>query len=116
MALLTQFLAAFGNALGRNAYIAVESTRHHLVLFVLIIGATSNGRKGTAWQHVKGFMAEVDEQWAGDCTISGLSSGEGLIWKIRDPILKRVRKREGGPVVDYESVIEDHGVDDKRLW
>lgn len=47
--------------------------------------------------------------------MSGLSSGEGLIWAVRDPILKREPVRERGKVVDYQDVEADAGVADKRL-
>src|SRR4029453_2896452 len=49
------------------------------------------------------------------CLTSGLSSGEGLIWAVRDPIEKQQPIKEGGRVVDYQLVTEDAGVTDKRL-
>jgi hypothetical protein len=40
-----------------------------------------------------------------------------VIWAIRDPITKRHPiKEKGGRIIGYESVIEDDGVDDKRLF
>lgn len=48
--------------------------------------------------------------------MSGLSSGEGLIWAVRDPIYKKEPIKEKGRVVDYEEVMADGGVDDKRLF
>ena len=46
--------------------------------------------------------------------LSGLSSGEGLIWAVRDPIEKREGVRKKGRTVGYETVTADHGVSDKR--
>src|SRR5262249_33688502 len=46
---------------------------------------------------------------------SGLSSGEGLIWEVRDPITKRERVKEKGQPVRFEEVEADPGVTDKRL-
>jgi hypothetical protein len=46
---------------------------------------------------------------------SGLSSGEGLIWAVRDPIRRTVPVKEKNRVVDYEEVLEDQGVSDKRF-
>ena len=57
----------------------------------------------------------MDDSWVSSRVQSGLSSGEGLIWAVRDPIEKQKPVREKGHGVDYETVIEDHGVDDKRL-
>jgi hypothetical protein len=35
--------------------------------------------------HVQRIFAEVDPGWASERIVSGLSSGEGLIWSVRDP-------------------------------
>lgn len=113
-ALLIQFLAAFGNAIGRSAYSPVEAAKHHGNLFLVLVGVTSAGRKGTSWGHVRHLLELGDEGWAKNCIASGLSSGEGLIWCVRDPIEKLHPKRKGGEVVDYEPVLEDEGVSDKR--
>ncbi|MCH8839077.1 MAG: hypothetical protein IH831_00065 [Planctomycetes bacterium] len=45
----------------------------------------------------------------------GLSSGEGLIWQVRDPIYKHEAIREKRQVVGYQDVEVDPGVADKRL-
>jgi len=45
VALLIQFLVAFGNVVGRVAHYRVESTDHHMNLFAVLVGATSKGRK-----------------------------------------------------------------------
>lgn len=42
--------------------------------------------------------------------LSGLSSGEGLIWAVRDVIEKREPVCENRRVVSYETVIQDAGV------
>jgi hypothetical protein len=47
--------------------------------------------------------------------LSGLSSGEGVIWQVRDPIAKRERIKERGEPVHYETIEADPGVSDKRL-
>lgn len=84
MALLSQFLVAFGTATGRNAHYAVEASRHHTNEFVVLVGASSKGRKGSAWDHVEALMREVDEPFVGHCIASGMSSGEGLIAEVAD--------------------------------
>jgi len=47
--------------------------------------------------------------------LSGLSSGEGLIWSVRDQLEKQQPVKENGRVVEYQTVVEDPGVSDKRL-
>lgn len=48
----------------------------------------------------------ADPEWAKNCTHGGLSSGEGLIWAVRDPI---ITMKKGIPETT------DNGVSDKRL-
>jgi hypothetical protein len=114
VALLAQTLVAFGNAVGRSAHFVVEGDFHRGNEFVVIVGRTSKARKGTSWGRVERLFREVEEQWAGERIHSGLSSGEGVIWAVRDPITKRDRVKEKGKV-RYEDVEADPGVSDKRL-
>jgi len=106
-AVLLQFLAGAGNAMGRNAYFLVEGDKHYCNLFVLIVGSTSKARKGTSWSRALEVFRELDPEWTSKRILSGLSSGEGLIWAVRDPVLSR------GKNGDEELV--DEGVEDKRL-
>ncbi len=61
----------------------------------------------------------VDPVWKDDRILNGLSTGEGLIWQVRDPITKHNAIREGKgkdrKIVGYEDVEIDGGVSDKRL-
>ena len=84
MALLIQFLVCFGAAAGRNIHYQVEATRHHLNEFAILIGPSGKGRKGSAWDHVEALLGDVDRPFAERCISSGLSSGEGLIFEVRD--------------------------------
>src|SRR5208283_4525581 len=98
-ALLSQFLAMFGNVVGRNAYFQVEGTCHYPRLNVCLAGDTAKSRKGTSYDHVENRFKIVDPGWAYGQIKSGLGSGEGLIWHVRDPDSDRI----------------DPGVEDKRL-
>ena len=98
VALLTQFLVGFGNVVGREPHWTAENNRHGLNLFVVLVGNTSKARKGTSWGHVRLLCAMADPQWGNDCIQTGLSSGEGLIYALRDG-------RDDG----------DAGVSEKRL-
>jgi hypothetical protein len=109
-ALLLQFLVCFGNVIGRTARFVADGATHGLNLFVVLVGVTSKARKGTSWNHIHRIYATVDSGWASDCIPSGLSSGEGLIWAVRDPITKRERVKDS-----YKELEVDPGVSDKRL-
>ncbi|TDJ16999.1 MAG: DUF3987 domain-containing protein [Gammaproteobacteria bacterium] len=82
-------------------------------LFAVLVGETSKARKGSSWGHAKRITSDADPSW-GNRIRSGLSSGEGLIWQVRDPIEKQQRTKENGQTC-YETVVDDPGVDDKRL-
>jgi hypothetical protein len=83
-ALLVQFLAAFGCAVGRGPYFRAEGDEHRANIFTAIVGATAKGRKGTSWGRVREFFRRADDRWTLDCIADGLSSGEGLIHHVRD--------------------------------
>jgi hypothetical protein len=115
VAILFQTLASFGNAIGRGPYYQVEGDQHTTNIFGLLVGATSKGRKGVSKGRVEQIMAVADPFWATSRTDSGLSSGEGLIWAIRDPILRWEKQGKGADAVRVEVVV-DPGIDDKRLY
>jgi hypothetical protein len=84
MALLSQFLVAFGNCAGRSAHFNVEADSHYSNLNLVVVGQTAKGRKGTSWGYIKRLFEQVDENWACDRIEDGLSTGEGLIWAVHD--------------------------------
>ena len=107
-AMLVQLLVAFGSAVGRGPYFRVEADRHHVNLFCCVAGETSKSRKGTSGSHVRRVLRASDEGWAASRITNGLSSGEGLIWQVRDPITEYDTKRG-------EHILKDPGIEDKRL-
>jgi hypothetical protein len=116
VALLVQILIAFGNVIGRNAFITADGSRHAMNLFAVLVGKSSKARKGTSWAHVRRLFKSAAEEWEQNCISSGLSSGEGVIWTVRDPITKTIPKKEQGKFTgEHETVIADAGIDDKRL-
>jgi hypothetical protein len=106
VALLLQYLVSFGNAIGRQPYYLVEGTEHYAILYALLAGTTAKARKGTSAQRIRPVFRIVDPDWANNNVASGISSGEGILHAIRDPIYG-VRKGE--------QVLLDAGVIDKRL-
>jgi hypothetical protein len=106
VALHLHYLTSFGSAVGRGPYYQVEATAHFGNLFLATIGRTSRARKGTGADWIYRIFEIADPDWAHDCVHSGMSSGEGMITLIRDPVY-----------VMKNGVLEevDAGVADKRL-
>lgn len=109
VAMLVHFLAGFGILCGRWAHYFVEGARHYPNLFALIVGETSKGRKGTSWSRPRQILEAV---FGWPRVVSGLSSGEGLKFNVRDAVEvehydKKTKKTE--------RILTDSGVGDKRL-
>jgi hypothetical protein len=111
--LLILFLLYSGNVLGRSRYFMVGGDKHYMKLFAVCVGPTSCGRKGSATGPVEMFFRESPEGKEPGLghLLTGLSSGEGLIWAIRDAIFKKVRDKQG----KVEEQCIDEGESDKRL-
>ena len=74
----------------RRALRGRGATEHHGNEFALLIGPSAKARKGSSWDHVQRIFAQVDpEAGPRERIVSGLSSGEGLIWSVRDPDSER---------------------------
>jgi hypothetical protein len=84
VAILTQLLVSFGAAVGRGAYFQVEATRHHGNEYMCLVGDSARARKGSSWDHVRRLITAVDPSLQ-PRILTGLSSGEGVIWAVRDP-------------------------------
>jgi hypothetical protein len=88
----------------RFPYVRVESGRHYGNLFVLLVGATCKGGKGTSWGRVRSIFEHLPEPVP---IVNGLSSGEALKYAVRDTYEKTTK--------DGDVEIVDEGVSDKRL-
>lgn len=115
VALLIHVLAVAGTLLGRGPHFVAEASHHFTNLYAVLVGQSSKGRKGSAWARVRRLFEPLDSFELQRHVKSGLTSGEGLIWAVRDPVEKSEPIREGGRVVDYQTVVADPGVADKRL-
>jgi hypothetical protein len=82
-ALLLQTLVAFGNVIGHGPHFVVESSAHHMNLFLALVGTTAKARKGTSWDYIFRLFREADPSWE-QVVVSGTASGEGLVWHARD--------------------------------
>jgi hypothetical protein len=107
VAVLSSLLTGYGNAIGRGAYFRVGADLHHLKLYVGLVGDTSKGRKGMSWGYPREVMRATDERWINERILHGLSSGEGLIYAVRDRLEGENKKGE--------TLVLDEGVEDKRL-
>jgi 5S rRNA maturation endonuclease (ribonuclease M5) len=108
IALLIQTLGMAGNVIGRLPYYQVESDQHRVNLFAVLVGDSAKGRKGTSLGRIRSIVKVADETWSGDRIKGGLSSGEGFINEVRDPVQKYNAKEKSFEIVDP-------GVADKRL-
>lgn len=113
--MLGSLLILVGNCIGRQPSFLVEGDHHHVNLFGVLVGESSRGRKGTSMGRVMTLLEGVDDHWLTNCSAAGLSSGEGLIWAVRDPIERTTPTKEKGVITGYQTVKDDPGVEDKRL-
>src|SRR3954467_12488374 len=117
-AMLVQMLVCAGNLFGRGPAFQVEADRHHANLYAAVVGQTAAGRKGTSFAHAKNIVSSVDFTWE-ERVAGGASSGEGLIWQVRDAIVRRRKaKKNEEDEADGEGLVEetvDEGIADKRL-
>ena len=110
-ALLVQFLTLAGTAFGRSPHYVIEATRHTTNLFSVVVGDTGDGRKGTGFERVKAVFPDDTQKRIA----KGMSTGEGLIHHVRDPLYKKEATKKKGVVVDEKEVMIDDGVTDKRV-
>jgi hypothetical protein len=83
-AILFQTLVGFGNIIGRTAFFPHEADRHYGNEYLVLVGQTATGRKGTSWGHARRALETADPDWASSRIAGGLSSGEGLVHSVRD--------------------------------
>jgi hypothetical protein len=115
VAILAHLLVGIGNLVGPDVHARVQEDPHPCRLNVALVGDTSKGRKGTAWGTPRELLRRVDPDWVERRVRSGLSSGEGLIYHVRDAREEQQPIKEKGRVVSYENVRVDEGEPDKRL-
>jgi hypothetical protein len=62
-ALLLQTLVAFGNLVGRGAYVAVGVARHHTNEFAVMVGETNDRHNGQSWRDARQVVTAADAEW-----------------------------------------------------
>lgn len=119
-AMLTTFLTRFSAQVGNRVYVNIGEEVHTARLFTGIVGASSTARKGTSASAMGRFFEEanallgspandaaryevdLDSAMYDVVSVSGLSTGEGLIHRVRDG--------------SGEGEDADQGIVDKRLF
>ena len=114
-ALLVQFLAGFGSLIGKTAYFQVGADKHYTKLNAVIVGASSRARKGTSWSEIERLLIRVDESFR-ECIQNGLSSGEGLIYHVRDERTEKKPIKTKSIITSYQDEIVDEGATEKRAF
>ena len=110
-ALIIQFLVFFGNYLGRLVKVVNGPIEQYANLFTVIVGETAKGRKGTGLNEIKRLAKTSMLEYYNDGFKSGATSGEGIIFHVRDEVRTKQTDPETGEEVE---VIKDAGVPDKR--
>jgi phage/plasmid primase-like uncharacterized protein len=82
--ILFALLTGFGAMLGREYYFTIGGVEHRANLYVMLIGATGDGRKGTAVAIARTILRTIDPTFGANIS-GGMSSGEGIIFKLADP-------------------------------
>lgn len=113
-ALLITLLTMFGCKIGRSAFMIADGSKHHMNLFAVIVGGTSKARKGTSFAQIQSVFDKVDSDFGKNNMASGLTSGEGLIYHVRDETIELRPIQKGA--TQMVSVVTDQGVKDKRLF
>jgi Protein of unknown function (DUF3987) len=83
-AIYFQLLTVIANVCGRNVHILVDRDKHYTNEFLIIVGKTAAGRKGTSYGHAQYFGERVEQGWADDCVRKSITSGEGLVREMAD--------------------------------
>jgi hypothetical protein len=84
VAILASLLVGFGSLVGPEPAYHVGASMHRTSEFAVFVGPSGAGRKGSSRDAVDTVLGAVDAAWAAGRVASGLSSGGGLIWHLRD--------------------------------
>ncbi|MEU5299698.1 DUF3987 domain-containing protein [Streptomyces noursei] len=107
--ILATLMSSFSCMVGHDR-IVHGPVKQRVNVWTILIGDTGEGRKGTATDRALEILHKVNSSFFKNNTTTSLSSGEGLIYSVRDGMDEDeiARREDNGQKVDY-------GVDDKRL-
>lgn len=115
--LLLQFLVIAGNIIGRSVCVYAGGAFLFPNEYVVCVGATARGRKGTAFRMNEHLAAIIAPEWLDTCIASEVQSGEGLVHRIRDEQRgpQKPDRRKKNTDQPPELIVTDPGISDKRL-
>lgn len=107
--MLATLLSSFSVMVGAECFVR-GPVEQHVNVWHILMGETGEGRKGGSAERAMKVMRKVNRTFFKKNATSSLSSGEGLIYSVRDGMDEDEisRREENGHRVDY-------GVEDKRL-
>lgn len=113
VAVLATLCCRFGAEVGSTPFIFVGD-KQRCCLNSVLVGQSSKARKGTSAVPVRMLFESSDPEWNPPQLSAGpLSSGEGLIYALRDERREWKPDKKGGT---GQEVIVDPGIEDKRLF
>jgi hypothetical protein len=118
VALLSSFLSEFGTMVGRGLHLLLDGTYHPLLIWPVLVGKSSKSRKGTSSKRIEAIMKAADSDWNRGQHAGTLSSGEGLVWAVRDAEYRDEPEKDSNrrPTSGMVRICVDAGVTDKRLF
>jgi hypothetical protein len=114
VAIMIQMLVMVGNVVGRKVYFKVACDVHHCNEFVNLVGETSVGRKGVSKNIAIAPLRYVDESWHRNCVKTGASSGEGIIYNLRDRVVKDIATAADDMSEQEEELVDRGCVDQQK--
>ena len=116
VAMLVHAIAEFSCGIGRGSGVKLDGAWNPLLINAVIVGDTSKARKGTANKRIEPIIKQAIPGWKRGETKGNLSSGEGLVYAVRDATYKEEPiKEKGKPTGKTIAICVDPGVSDKRL-
>lgn len=108
-AILASAITAVGALVGRGPFMVLDGAIHHTRFYTLLCGPTAGGKKTTAMRWgARKLLDAIDDEFAKKRVRSGLTSGEGILFNLRDAM-----PAQEGP--QGKPKPGDPGVSDKRL-
>ena len=112
-AILATFLVWFAAEVGAGPTMWVGDSKHYARIIAAVVGTTSKSRKGTSIKPIKRIFVHRGDDYSPARTSPGpLSSGEGIVYNVRDPQREWVVDKKTGLGCHTTT---DPGVTDKRF-